>query len=196
MVQLDIVTPVTRPENLSEIGKSLLVANRYFDVCWYKIHDCKVGGCENLKVSCLYIPGPPGDAGWTQRNWHLDHGRPDAWVCWHDDDTVMHPDLAAHLADHIKAFPYLRAIVYAMKYVHLPDQPVMVGQPGNVQIGSISGSMVIFRRDFVGTQRAYTERMADGMFWQKVMRNAPPDTILWTDKPYILFNSLNPGKPE
>lgn len=197
MVELDIVTPVTRPHLLGQIGLGMKGASHYFDLFWYKIHDCKVGGCKDIPVSCIHgVPGPEGDAGWTQRNWHLDHGRPGAWVYWHDDDTEVHPDLFRDLHDTIVANPHIRAVVYAMKYVHLPNQPVMVGQPGNVQIGSISGSMVIFRRDFVGTHRAYTERMADGMFWQKVMRNADPSTVLWTDKPYILFNSLTPERPE
>jgi hypothetical protein len=197
MVELDIVTPVTRPQNLGEIGMSLKSANHYFDVFWYKIHDCKVGGCKDIPISCIHgVPGPPEDAGWTQRNWHLDHGRPQAWVYWHDDDTEAHPDLFKDLAESIAINPKLKAIVYAMKYVHLPGQPIMVGQPGNVQIGTISGSMVIFRRDFVQDEKAWPERMADGMFWQKVMRNANLDEVLWTNKPYILFNSMNPSKPE
>lgn len=196
MVELDIVTPVTRPGNLGLIGMGMKAASHYFDLFWYKIHDCKVGGCKDIPISCIHgVPGPEGDAGWTQRNWHLDHGRPGAWVYWHDDDSEVHPDLFRDLHETIVARPDIQAVVYAMRYPHRNNH-VLVGNPDNVQIGSISGSMVLFRRDFVGDYRPYTERMADGMFWQKVMRNRPKDVVLWTDKPYILFNSMNPGKPE
>lgn len=194
---------MTRPENIWPVYESLRPAWDHLDVHWYIIHDCKVPPCmdidwphENPDVDLLHLTGPKGDAGWAQRNWHLCNGRKDAFIYWHDDDTLAVPDLFRDLKETVTKDPHIKAIVYAMKYPHKEGR-MLVGNSSNVSIGTISGSMVVFHRSTVGDLRAKMERCADGQFFQQWWaQNHTKDHTLWTDKPYILYNSLNPERPE
>lgn len=208
---LDVVTPVSRTHLLQPLRLDIQDAERHFDIQWWVIHDClaKAKTCARFNIAAprgrkwyrkhhLAVAG--SEAGWGQRNWHLDHGRPDAYVWWLDDDTRIparfFPALAADLESGADA------VVYAMQYPLPPfaeaqgitEPKILHPDPDRVEVGGISGSMAIFRRECVGDLRARLERTSDGTFLRELFQRIPRSRVLWVDDPLILYNAQDPER--
>jgi hypothetical protein len=99
---LNIITPVSRPQNLAQIRDSLRLLDPYFTVRWLLALDDKYASPADVTVEADTIISVPHGAtkGDAQRNAAMPFIE-DGWVYCLDDDTVIHPDFAATARRHI-----------------------------------------------------------------------------------------------
>jgi hypothetical protein len=188
---LHIITPCTRPENLSKIADSINI-NRG-NHRWYVVFDAQKLPANLPKVSAnvSYYAwhDPKSTVGHAQRNHALGliSDRPvndcPAYVYFLDDDTLMHPDLFKTLEENT-----------SHDFIHF-DQAQPDGTTkrigGTVKVNHIdTGSAIVSRKLIGNTRFNITKYNADGFFWEEIMRKTQKAKYI----PQILsvYNQLNP----
>lgn len=181
---LNIITPVSRPDNLPRIRQSILTAiNRCQDwqVKWYVVFDAveinplPLENAPNLEIVKLASPSVVNGtqvsvSGNAQRNLALDQAK-DGWVYFLDDDTVFHPDLLKHVGPVCSLNPGANIIV---SQSFNDGSYRMVAAPENVRLSKIDSGQALLTRDFIGTKRWQLMRYeADGVFLCELYQSAP-----------------------
>jgi len=206
-VELDIVTPASRmhfmPLVIDSIVKEREKVKDRLDIMWWVVHDCKNGGpCAAFDalipkepwIVTHHLPSedemPP--KGWRQRIWHLDNGRPTAYVWWYDDDNTMHPDHLTLLASHLKLDGADRmpiGVVFSMQYC---NGKVLQADPLNMRVGAVGGAMPCYYRPSIGTMRPPIMQCGDGHFIEAWIRKVGVGRLVFDTTPVILANNLDP----
>src|SRR5437762_13965969 len=96
---LYVITPVSRPSNLSRLGESIAsAAGKSFDVRWIAVFDDlgeDVGGARKRNAGLeLALAGPPG------------------WLYFLDDDNLLHPQFPAAVSTAIAELPEVKAFCF------------------------------------------------------------------------------------
>lgn len=147
---LHVITAITRPENLTKITDSLVVACKDYtcDIVWHWRHDWKrehVGG-QKLKNDALDI---------------IDNG----WVFFLDDDTHLSPYIPQLIAER-DANPLLDGFIVEQQRA---DGSILVTSPDNVRWGCIDIGQAVLRRSAIGDHRIPEEYIGDGLFLEKLI---------------------------
>ncbi len=131
---IHILTAVTRPENLNQVGYSIFaasgIAGPRVEFEWHKYPDPErlhVGGQRPKNIMLAEID--------------------DGWVCILDDDTIMHPKFLQKIYRAYHHHPHVNAIVVSQKRT---TGVVMQARPENMKVGLVDAAQVVIRRDFIG----------------------------------------------
>ena len=166
MDRLTIVTPCSRPQNLSAIAESIKPGRSLFDVIWMVVFDnreCK----ESIN-------------GGHQRNCALD-AIMDGWVYFLDDDTIIHPDLFSELA---------KVAAPAVAFEQDLETWIRKVAPSEMRVCHIDMGQVVIRRELIGNTRFIVDQhIEDGLFIESIYKSNP-NAWSFIDKPLCYYNKL------
>lgn len=162
-----VLTAVTRPENLAEIGRSLerAIARADADVVWHLRFD----------------PSQEHVGGQQIKNELLEEIE-DGWIWFLDDDTLVHPDIFTHLDEDYDA------VVFSMQY----DDHRLHADPKNAKHGEIDIGQAILKRALIGEDRILPLYDGDGHFLEHLLgrENA---RVLYIDEIRTYYNAIKGG---
>jgi hypothetical protein len=169
---LNILTAVSRPENLPALEDSIFAANDLapdVDVEWHRwvdMHREFVGGQhpKNIMLDRIEL----------------------GWVCILDDDTIMHPQFLRKVYKASRITPYAKAIVVSQKRT---TGVVLQACPDNMKVGSVDAGQVVLRRDFVGDLRIPETYAGDGEWIEALLRYEP--SVVFLPEVLSLHNALS-----
>lgn len=164
-MRIHVLTAVTRPENLTEIGYSLARAAQRAeaDVVWHLRFD----------LEHRYVGGQ------QVKNELLD-GIEDGWVWVLDDDTLVHPDLFTYLD------PAYDALVVSM----LLEGGLLHAAEKNVVLGGIDIGQAIISRELIGEERILPAYDGDGRFLETLLRGV---NVLYVPEELTYYNAIQHG---
>ena len=145
-MRIHVITACTRPRNLPALAESIVdAACEGWEVCWHVLFDL-----ERAHVG-----------GQRPKNHALD-AIADGWVCFLDDDTLMHPLLIETVSVHHSA----DAVVVSQERA---DGRTLVAARENVKVGRIDIGQAVIRRDVIGDERIPETYVGDGIFLENVL---------------------------
>jgi hypothetical protein len=171
-MRLHILTAVTRPENLPEIGESIMEAKDrapQVDLTWHRLVDLErefVGG-QVLKNRML-------------------NNITDGWVCILDDDTIMHHQFLRKVSRKVGYHRYVNAIVVSQRRT---TGVVLKAAPENMEIGKVDAGQVVIRRNVIGNTRIPEYYAGDGEWIQDLLYGQPD--VLFMPDVLSLHNALS-----
>ncbi len=171
-VRLHVLTAVTRPENLPEMGESIMEAKDrapHVDLSWHRRHDPDrehVGG-QKLKNDMLNLIT-------------------DGWVCILDDDTIMHHQFLRKISRAHKQHRFVNAFVVSQRRT---TGVVLKAARENMMVGKVDAGQVVIRRTVIGHQRIPNTYAGDGV-WLEQLLYGQPDVHYMSDV-LSLHNALS-----
>lgn len=172
-VRLDplyILTPMTRPQNMSRIAETLRNM-RVFDVRWVVV--------------------PAGDLpsyGGPERMRALDGIPANAWVWCLDDDTTVHPGLSNSLQYAIARNSEADVFVFGQANADGSKRLDPVAVP---EVGKIDTGQVVFRRRIADGLQWGPEYAADFEFFKRLFSGTSSERIVCVPECVTLYNSLS-----
>lgn len=186
---LHIVTPVSRPDNLPRLYRSIRLGFRHTLPAWWVIFDPQVPS-PPLPTDWRHIgfwgvgPGHRGAVGYPQRNWALDQIG-SGWVYFLDDDNLIHPNLEKAWSEALLACP--GRAWYIFRQVRA-DGSLYLAPHCPPRVGAIDVGQVLIRREALGTWRFEEHRYdADGRLLEAFAAIIPP--VCW-DAAATYYNAL------
>jgi hypothetical protein len=189
--KLNILTALSRPENLPWLSSSISLVDRYFELKWWII------GPEELRSSAAahlggviphaYLAHEPSVGGQMQKNCALDQIA-DGW-CWIlDDDNTANLAMFPVLASTLATEPWARAVVFSqcMKNGALR----LVAAHENTKLCHIDAAQFVLRRDLIGDYRIPNHYCGDGEFIETIHTRNPEAFAYVPDPPLVYYNSL------
>lgn len=170
---ITIVTPCSRPNNLSAMASSIQSGRKLFNLIWMVILD----GGEH----------PNSVFGNQQRNDAL-NTITSGWVYFLDDDNLIHPDFFSILLDAIKEQPNVQG--FAFDQIMQNGKIRLLASPDTMHVGHIDMAQVCMRRKLIGDIRFYPSRYeSDGIFIEAIYQSNPK---VWKfiNKPLCYYNEL------
>jgi hypothetical protein len=163
-VKLHILTAVSRPENLTQIGGSIFAASslsgKGLEFEWHKYPDPErkyVGGQHPKNVMLGEIE--------------------DGWVCILDDDTLMHHRFLQKIRRASVQRPEANAIVVSQKRT---TGVVLQARRENLRVGMVDAGQVVIRRDLIGDMRIPETYAGDGE-WIEALLAYEPDVVFLSE---------------
>lgn len=171
-MKLWVLTACSRPENLALVWDSLHVARRRAELTG-----------ASLRWLVRYDREQKHVGGQAVKNWMLDEAT-DGWVWVLDDDTLAHPEFLVRVRDAATSFD---AVVVSQLRA---DGRVLEASPENVRVGGIDIGQVALRRELIGDERIPESYEGDGLFLERVLREA---NVLFINEQLSYHNRLRPG---
>ena len=172
-MRLHVLTAVTRPENLKQVADSIAVATvcaqQRVTVEWHKLEDPErrwVGG-QYLKNRML-------------------NDIDDGWVCFLDDDTVMHSAFLRKIGRAHKQHRHANAYVVSQRRT---TGVVLKAAPENMTLGKVDAGQVVLRRSLIRHKRIPETYAGDGHFIQDLLYGQPD--VLYMPDVISLHNALS-----
>lgn len=181
---VNIITPCSRPENLSKIADSIKLPPS--DYQWIIVHDAnELPDRSLLPTQAIHIAKrvKGSISGNGQRNTALNllGDRPNTWIYFNDDDTVIHPELWGN----VKANPTADFIHFQQAY---PDGSIRI-YSNTVAVTHIDSHNFIFKTKLLGDTRWILEDYcADGHFANEIYKKA--NNPLYISTVLSTYNSL------
>lgn len=198
MILLNIVTAVSRPQNVRLITDNIKSVITKCEVRWYLIFDSlKVEKC--VPNNCYYYDFIPGDiSGAPQKNRALDL-IDDGWVYFLDDDNLMHEEYESCFLEKIKIKRniYKNGIkqqgkVQGVVFNQLFADGSYRGGVDRKNGSSVDCGQFTLEREIIGNQRFNLDFYAsDGVFFQEIY-NMHKEKIIFADEPFTYYNAIKP----
>ena len=164
---MHVLTACTRPENLLALAGSLEAAMcEPWELCWHIRFD----------------PSRQHLGGHKLKNDMLDQIT-DGWVVFLDDDTLMHPDLLRHVAEHLDAAGVVVSQDRTASLGHM-----LWAAPENMRLGGVDIGQVVLRRELIGDARQPPYYGGDGTFLAEVFQGSPD--VVYLSEVLSLYNVL------
>lgn len=187
---LNIVTPVTRPENLYVLRSNIQQQiSPYFLVKWYCIYD---PGRDNTIIDqkeewiISQYGGIENDCGGgTQRNCAIDM-IDDGWVCFLDDDNLFYDGYGKIISEKIKNKKSYSAFVVSQQR----SSGDLIAKPSYMKVGHIDIAQVIIHRDIISTIRLFENVYQSDYFFIKNIYKKNKDKFMFIDKFLCHYNFL------
>jgi len=193
MKHLNIVTPCSRPENLSRIKHELEKYTEKHFIKWLIVFDYDKRSPEFNPTSidaCWWdrSPNSLGLFGNPQRNEAISAiVRDDSWVWFLDDDNLPHPDFFNTLHESIIANPSAQGFLFSQ--LHKNNSLRLRAKSEELHFG-IDTAQFVFRRGFIGDHRWEPNYYdADTRFFKAVTKDRL-ESIVFCDKPVTYWNFL------
>lgn len=185
-IELYIITPVSRPENLPKLEQSINEGFKIVKPLWHLVVDPKTAWfpIPRSAVSCE-VCGLANTWGHSQRNVALDRIS-SGWIFILDDDTIIHPNLESVFLKAVADFPTAQVIVF--QQVDKAGQVRLRARPP-VRVGAIDTGSAIVRRDFIGYIRLDWQIAGDGR-WYEQLYQKNPGAFVFIDQPASYYNAL------
>ncbi len=166
-MRLHILTACTRPENLPALADSILAAMcEPWELCWHIRFDPArehLGG-HKLKNDMLA---------------QIDDG----WVLFLDDDTLLHPDVLKHVAEHLDAAGVVVSQDRTASLGHM-----LWAAPENMRFGFVDIGQVVLTRELIGDAVMPLGQGGDGVFLQSILQGR--SDVVYLDEVLSLYNAL------
>lgn len=180
--EINIITPVTRVENLPLIYKSL--QNQPIKIKWWVLLDPKVHEKYNAVEKQLQSLASSADSsaefviiiekspqtnnlgGYSHRNWVMDRLSAEEWVYNLDDDTILHPALLPYLHQFDIMNRY-SGIVFAQ--VNKNGDIRLDVKEDKIKVCHVDTGSIVYKMDIVGDLRFQEGHyVADGYFIEEL----------------------------
>lgn len=152
-MRLHVLTAVTRPENIGQVGESIYRSAR-------QVPEVSISWHLHFDYEREYVGGQ------ALKNLMLDEIE-DGWVCILDDDTLMHERFVRKIYAHIVRTPQARAIVVSQLRT---TGNILRASASNAVLGRIDAGQAVLRRDFIGTNRIPETYAGDGVWLEQLLR--------------------------
>jgi hypothetical protein len=170
VTRLHVLTACTRPQNLPVLANSILAAMcDPWELCWHIRFDPArehLGG-HKLKNDMLA---------------QIDDG----WVLFLDDDTVMHPDVLRHVAEHLDAAGVVVSQDRTASLGHM-----LWAAPQNMRLGGVDIGQVVLRRELIGDVEMPPYYGGDGVFLGRILLGR--DDVVYLNEVLSYYNVLEEG---
>jgi hypothetical protein len=202
-IQLNIVSPVSRPENLiylyASIDNQRKKAPQNIKIAWHVFLDIKEENYDPL-VNTLkskfsnttfywHHTWGQGVVGHNQRNFYLSSFLQDDWVYFLDDDNILHPDFIETLIPILNQED-VSAIIVSQQV--LKDHTVRHALPENITPGKIDTAQFIIKTSYITPEDRFPLQYdGDGHFITNFYKKNKNVAFL-NDSPASLYNALNP----
>jgi hypothetical protein len=189
MHKLNIITALSRPENLVVMADSITLAAAHFLVNWWIVGPELPADLPLVAASIELIRHPHSAGGQLQKNQAIER-IPDGneWVWILDDDNTAVPGFFERLKIEIARIPTARAVIFSQKskegHIRLTAAPQNVG-PCNIDTAQF-----VLRRDLIGDDRIIDSYCGDGEFIGAIHRRASQVFTFVPDPPLVYYNSL------
>lgn len=200
-MDLNIITPVTRPQNLPKMRDSIAAALRELAdwkaiwwVCFDATHvpaDIEIMVDGNLETRKLATPSvKDGQAvsasGNAQRNMALEASQ-SGWVYFLDDDTVLHPNLLSHISSPCHENPKISVVVTQTTN---NGSVRLVAAPENMHLCAVDSGQVVMCRETIGSRRWRPMHYeSDGYFIEEVYQSNP-SSFVFINVGLSIYNAL------
>ena len=175
---INIITPCTRPENLSAISESINIPSEHYR--WIVVFDAPQIPEMQLPSNCeCYAHQNEGSVfGNAQRNYAKTLIN-DGYVMYMDDDNILHPNFWDEVKD-------CTSDVVCWKQIRKDGSHCL--DAGNFQIGGIDSACFMVKRSIVGDTRWYNEKYcADGCFAEDIYNKSPSMNIIEKYLAYVNY---------
>lgn len=200
---LNIITPVTRPQNLPAIRESIRQSlGKGVDIRWWVIYDAscpmpadswkdQLDEVENQARSTM-----KAIAGHAHRNTFLMQQELrarlespqvlDEWVMSLDDDNILHPDLVPWMASHPSQLSNSTGVIWSQCL----NDGIRHAHPDDVRVNHIDTAQFMFRpRILFGLRFNEQEYAADGLFIEDLYKRSSIG-FLFVNQPLCYYNYL------
>lgn len=167
-MRVNVLTAVSRPENLPEVARSLGAAAS-------RAPEVSVAWRWRFDLQRAYVGGQ------AVKNHLLDEVPPGEWVWMLDDDTTAHEDVLLTAA----CFQNYDAIVFSQQR---STGGVLAACRENVVVGGIDIGQAFLRRSVIGDHRLPENYNADGVFLAAVLADAD---VMYHPATYSLHNAIS-----
>ncbi len=167
---LNIVTAVSRPENLRFIQRHLTERLPSFEVRWYCVVDTNHGPVLPEDLTCHWngSSSQRDRAGGAHRNVALDQIT-DGWVYFLDDDNTIHPQLDHALTSAIAAAPDFVGHVFGQ--ADGAGRPIRQPTADTIRCGRVDLGQFALSRDAIGATRFPADIYhSDWLFFEPIWR--------------------------
>lgn len=178
-MRLNVLTAVTRPENLSAISASLEAAKDL---------------APNVQVSWRLLADPSRQniGGQAIKNQLIDEVPQDEWFWILDDDTLVHEDVLFTVWALLAPFEFEGVRMPAPDAIVVSqlrsDGRVLGASPVNMVVGACDIGQAFLRKRLVGDRRIPIDYNGDGMFLGEVLADA---SVAWLPQPLSLHNAIS-----
>lgn len=190
MPVINIITAVSRPENLFQIKNNIEKEIKpFFDVTWYCIYDPgKDIQILDFKESWIISMkgGIPNDiSGASQRNLALDIIL-NGWNFCLDDDNLIYPDFGKIMAQRISDNPHVKAFVF--------NQPRgagnLIAAEENIKLGSIDVAQILFDKKLIGKKRFFPNVYVSDYYFIKRIYKRNEHKFMFLNEDLCHYNYL------
>jgi len=203
---LNIVTLVTRPENLTKIRNSIEDAFNLVQDCkltrrWLLLPDpryCALGTVPDADIiRCHELSNLHPAKSWfgagTLRNRALQFIN-DGWIYFLDDDNLMHPKFAFTLNYWLQRNRAGKKII-VFSQLNSDGSPRLTAAPQNMRLYHVDSAQAVFLASLIRSYRFRENcRTEDGLLIEHIHREHP-DEFLFVDAPVSYFNALRATPP-
>lgn len=187
---LNIITAVSRPENLLQIKNNIeQEINPFFDVTWYCIYD-PGKDIQIVKFKEPWIISMMGGiandiSGASQRNLALDIIKK-GWNYFLDDDNIFHPGFGRIISQEIITNSNVQAFIF--------NQTRSAGDlkaaPENIKIGSIDVAQIIANKKLINKKRFFANVYVSDYYFIKRIYKRNEDKFSFIDQNLCYYNYL------
>lgn len=183
-----IVTPCSRPENLEKIKKSINLPCR-----WIIVYDSDIAIKKFNDPWIIELNIKGGISGNLQRNMALDYVEKNEWVYFLDDDNLLHPDFIKIKEGH-EAIAYLYKDSFTLPFGYLfpqemPDGNIRMLDKNNIKVCFIDQAQYLLHMSLIGQKRFTQQYEADGIFIEGIYKEYC-DKIIIAVEPVCYYNKL------
>lgn len=193
MNNLILVTPCSRPGNLSEMYFNQIARYR---PTWIICHDAELGSRPTFqavnKINSPYLVelyNKGGVSGNLQRNTCLDYVKEkniSGWLYFLDDDNILHPDFMIGLMMLQVQNPKAKGFIFGQ---NLPDGTVRINTKENIKVCHIDQAQYCLHTDLIGDNRFIQKYEADGILIESLY-NENREKFVISDRLLCYYNYL------
>lgn len=196
---LNIVTAVSRPNNLPSMFSSILHAqgSHGIDVRWILVLDAPgllapdveraLHEARGIRIDRVVYRGGPCKFGILQKNYGIDQIH-EGWYYLLDDDNIVHPHLFRGLAAAHTANPLKKAFAFNQ---HRWDSEDKLARPERMQQAMIDNSMFVVHMDLIGSRRYDFHRAGiEDFFFFREIYDAYPKEFVFLNEYMAFYNYL------
>jgi predicted O-methyltransferase YrrM len=183
--ELTILTPCSRPENLSTLLPGVAECQSTFNLRWIIVHD-RPREPEEMPgwVEQHTIEAADSVAGKAQLNFAVGLIQ-SGWVWVLDDDNLVHPNFAVSLRDMLLAHPEAKAFVFPQQQ----REGTRFAAPQLMRECAVDQAQFVIRRDFIGAARYPLRYTGDGGFVAQLYAREP-GAFRFGAVPAVYYNAL------
>lgn len=194
----NIVTPVSRPENLSALYLSVAEQGQEFwnRIIWWLVYDGvpivekslnPTGSKEEFEVKSIYTKIPGSVSGNAQRNIAIDNIQNDSWIWFLDDDNIMYPNFLKTIEAQINSDSNIKGLIF--NQLNKDKTLRLKASPENTKVNHIDTAQFIINKNIIDNEFQIDLYNADGLFIEDTY-NQHRDKFKFIDEPLCYYNYL------
>lgn len=200
--KLNIVTLITRPENLTHLESSIIASFGVSNHCWHLLPDPRyvksklpVHGSHikviNTDISELNPDLNYFSAGYLRNK--ITRNLNEGWIWFLDDDNLVDKQFGRMVGYIIEQYGHgKQAFIFTQK--HPNGRTRLIASPKNMRLYYVDMAQLLINVDLLKRYRFRENcRTEDGFLIEQIYQEQP-DKFMFIDKPLVFFNCLSPDK--